>query len=147
MMHLICAQRCALLLQIAEPQEDVFWTHRCSRVARKTDPMRFWDVGRGAVWVRSTLQLIRCPGVVPQAFEAALVNSLPQQLSFIGLPCTCTLLSYQAVPGYTVEAQLKEQTGLTTLLGEAAANDTDAFAAAPGPACAPTTTPRCLASF
>jgi hypothetical protein len=75
---------------------------------------------------------------VLQAFQAALVNSLPQQLSFIGLPCTCTLLSYQAVPGQTVEAQLKEQTGLQYLLGEAPPNSTGAFATAPSPTCGST---------
>ena len=72
----------------------------------------------------------------PQEFEAALVNSLTQQLSFIGLPCTCTLLSYTAVPGYTVEAQLKNQTGLATLLGQSPSNDTNADATTPGPECA-----------
>ena len=70
-----------------------------------------------------------------QAFEAALTNSLPQQLSFIGLPCTCTLLSFQGVPGYTVEAQLKQQTGLKVLQGEAPAGSLAAVAPAPAPAC------------
>ncbi len=75
-----------------------------------------------------------------QAFQGALLNSLPQQLSFIGLPCTCTLLSYGAVPGYTVESQLKQQTGLGVLLGESTNSAPAEFAPAPAPACAALTT-------